>query len=182
MTTYIYVDNSNLYIEGSRVSAVKKGMAKDIVEAMNKGIVDHGWVLDYGKLYKYVSGQNTVAKLWGSPPPGDTFWKIVNKAGFKTHVYNKNAGNKEKKVDVAIATAMTVDAFNIIDRENDDILLIAGDSDFVPVVETLIQHGFKVEVAFWGQAAGELREAAVNFCKLDDKLDEFTRQARQAAA
>lgn len=69
MTTYTYVDNSNLYIEGSRVSAVKKGMAKNIVEAMKNGIVDHGWMLDYGKLYKYVSGQDTVAKLWGSPPP-----------------------------------------------------------------------------------------------------------------
>ncbi|AHY56255.1 hypothetical protein ACVIW2_006266 [Bradyrhizobium huanghuaihaiense] len=31
---------------------------------------------------------------------------MVDKAGFKTHVYNKNSGNKEKKADVAIATAM----------------------------------------------------------------------------
>jgi len=30
---------------------------------------------------------------------------MVDKAGFKTHVYNKNSGNK-KKADVAIATAM----------------------------------------------------------------------------
>ncbi|MEY9124710.1 MULTISPECIES: hypothetical protein [Bradyrhizobium] len=44
--------------------------------------------------------------MWGSPPPGDSFWKMVDKAGFKTHVYNKNSGNKEKKADVAIATAM----------------------------------------------------------------------------
>jgi len=126
MTTYTYVDNSNLYIEGSRVSAVKKGRAKNIAEAMRNGIVDRGWMLDYGKLYKYVSGEDTVAKLWGPPPPGDSFWKMVDNAGFKTHVYNKNAGNKEKKVDVAIATVMMDDAFNIIDKDNDDILLVAS--------------------------------------------------------
>lgn len=182
MTTYTYVDNSNLYIEGSRVSAVKKGMAKNIVEAMKNGIVDHGWMLDYGKLYKYVSGQDTVAKLWGSPPPGDSFWKMVGRAVFKTQVYNKNAGNKGKKVDVDIAITMMEDALTVIDKENDDILLVAGDSDFVPIVAKLISLGYKVEVAFWGQAARELRETAINFFELDGKLEDFTKASPKAAA
>ncbi|MGX1168815.1 uncharacterized LabA/DUF88 family protein [Bradyrhizobium sp. USDA 372] len=47
----------------------------------------------------------------------------------------------------------------------------------MPVVEKLIERGFKVEVAFWGQAARELRQAAANFFELDGKLDEFTRAA-----
>jgi NYN domain len=182
MTTYTYVDNSNLYIEGCRVSAVQKGMAKNIDDAIKNRVLDHGWILDYGKLYKYVSGQSTVAKLWGSPPPGDSFWKMVDKAGFKTKVYDRNAGNKEKKVDVAIAITMMEDAFTVIDKDNDDILLVAGDSDYVPVVAKLIALGYKVEVAFWGQAARELRETAVNFFELDPKLSEFTRVAPAAAA
>jgi uncharacterized LabA/DUF88 family protein len=183
MTTYTYVDNSNVYIEGSRLSAVKKGKAKNIYEAMNNGIVDHEWQLDYGKLYAYVSGQDAVAKLWGSPPPGDSFWKMVDKVGFKTEVYERNAANKEKKVDVAIATAMMDDAaFNGIDKDNDDILLVAGDSDYVPVVKKLIDRGFKVEVAFWGHAARELREAAVNFIDLDKKFDDFTRVLQKPRA
>ena len=37
---YVYVDNSNLYIEGRRVSAVRNGLARSIVEAMNEGILD----------------------------------------------------------------------------------------------------------------------------------------------
>ncbi|MGY8635347.1 NYN domain-containing protein [Bradyrhizobium sp. 14AA] len=49
---------------------------------------------------------------------------------------------------MAIATAMMDDAFNVIDKKNDDILLLAGDSDYVPVIEKLIERGFKVEVAF----------------------------------
>ncbi|WP_271540274.1 hypothetical protein [Bradyrhizobium sp. CCBAU 45321] len=52
----------------------------------------------------------------------------------------------------------------------------------MPVVEKLIERGFKVEVAFWGQAARELRQAAANFFELDGKFDEFTRAAPQAAA
>jgi hypothetical protein len=59
MTTYSYVDNSNLYIEGCRVSAVKKGMAKSIYDAMDQMIVDHTWNLDYGKLYGEIVGLTT---------------------------------------------------------------------------------------------------------------------------
>jgi len=181
MTTYTYVDNSNLYIEGCRVSAVRKGLAKGIDEAMRNGVVDRSWNLDYGKLYAYVTGKETVAKLWGSPPPGDSFWKMVGKAGFKTTVYDKNAANKEKKVDVAISIAMMEDALTVIDKKNDDIVLVAGDSDYVPLVARLIALGFKVEVVFWGQAARELRETAVNFISLDPKHAEFTRAAPRAA-
>jgi uncharacterized LabA/DUF88 family protein len=149
---------------------------------MRNGIVDRGWMLDYGKLYAYIKGQETVAKLWGSPPPGDSFWKMVNKAGFKTKVYNKNAGNKEKKVDVDIAATMMEDAYKTVDRDNDDILLVAGDSDFVPVVEKLIASGYKVEVAFWGHASSELRQAAANFSDLSPKIGDFTRPSASPAA
>jgi len=43
-----------LLIEGCRVSAVLKGMAKNIFEAMNTGIIDHTWQPDYGKLYEFL--------------------------------------------------------------------------------------------------------------------------------
>ena len=77
---------------------------------------------------------------------------------------------------------MMDDAFNIIDKDNDDILLVAGDSDYVPVVAKLIERGFEVEVAFWGQAAKEFCDTAANFFELDGKLDEFIRAAPSAAA
>jgi hypothetical protein len=46
----------------------------------------------------------------------------------------------------------------------------------------LIALGYKVEVAFWGQAARELRETAVNFISLDGKHADFTKPAQQAAS
>jgi hypothetical protein len=68
---YIYVDNSNLYIEGRRVSAVKSGLATNIFEAMDKGILDQGYTISFGKLHEFLTG-NDLSKikrvaLFGSP-------------------------------------------------------------------------------------------------------------------
>ncbi|MEY5038919.1 MAG: hypothetical protein RL472_2025, partial [Pseudomonadota bacterium] len=97
MATYAYIDNSNIFIEGCRVSAVKKGLAKNIYEAMGSGIVDHTWQLDYGRLYDFLCVEGDVARLWGSPPPGDTFWDMLERKGFNPTVYAKNVANQEKK-------------------------------------------------------------------------------------
>lgn len=175
MTTYAYVDNSNIYIEGCRVSAVKKGLAKNIYEAMGNGIVDHTWQMDYGKLYDFLCAEGDIARLWGSPPPGDSFWNMLDKKGFNPTVYQKNAANQEKKVDVAIAHRMTKDAYTLIDKEKDDILLVAGDTDYIPVVTDLIAEGYKVEVAFWDHLARDIKEAASKHIALDEHHGHLTR-------
>src|SRR6266404_8723242 len=67
---FTYVDNSNVYIEGCRLSAVKKGLpgAATIVEAMNNRVVDFDWHLDYGRLHGFVCGNDPTcigrANLW----------------------------------------------------------------------------------------------------------------------
>lgn len=174
MKIYTYVDNSNLFIEGRRVSAVEKGMATNIYEAMNHGILDHSWNVDYGKLHQFLCGseksQIGAARLWGSLPPSDSFWDMVKRQGFDHRVFEKNFQGKEKKVDVAIAHGMTKDAYTIINKSEDEITLVAGDKDFVPVVEDLRAEGFKVEVVFWDHAAKELREAATKFVSLNAHL------------
>ncbi len=175
MTSYVYIDNSNLYIEGCRVSAVNKGMAKSIEHAMGIGIVDHTWQLDYGKLYQFVCGNNAIARLWGSPPPGDSFWNMLDKKGFNPTVYERGIGGGEKKVDVAIGHRMTKDAYTIIDRKKDEMLLVAGDKDFMPVISDLISEGFRVEAAFWDQAAREVRESVQKFISLTPYHAHFTR-------
>jgi hypothetical protein len=174
MKTYTYIDNSNLFIEGRRVSAVEKGMASDIYEAMNHGILDFDWIVAYRDLHDFLCGQNKSeiggAKLWGSPPPGDEFWNHVERQGFQKTVYDRNYQGKEKKVDVAIAHAITKDAYTIIDKENDEIALVAGDKDYEPVVTDLVSEGFKVQVVFWDHAAQELRKAASSFLSLNRYL------------
>ena len=55
---FTYVDNSNVFIEGQRVSAVKKKLpgASTIVDAMNSRVIDCGWHIDYGSLHEFACG------------------------------------------------------------------------------------------------------------------------------
>jgi len=114
MADYIYVDNSNLYIEGRRVSAVAQGLADNIREAMNLGILDQGYTISFGKLHEFLTG-NDLSKikrvaLFGSrPPPNDSIWQYAKRAGFELHLEDRNVKNKEKKIDTGIATLLTKD-------------------------------------------------------------------------
>ncbi|WP_373747017.1 MULTISPECIES: NYN domain-containing protein [Neisseria] len=173
---YTYVDNSNVFIEGQRIAAVRSGKAIDLADAIERKIFDYSYKLDYGKLYEYLCGRDEeigCAKLWGSPPPSDSFWKMVEHKGFQVTTYERSISGQEKKVDVAIAHSMTKDAYTMKNDEKSkcEITLVAGDKDYVPVVEDLVKEGFYVTVAFWGHAAKELKEAASKFFNMDDYFD-----------
>jgi uncharacterized LabA/DUF88 family protein len=173
---YIYVDNSNLYIEGRRVSAVANKLADSIIEAMNDGILDHGYTISFGKLHEFLTG-NDLSKikrvaLFGSrPPPNDSLWQHAKKAGFALHLEDRNFANKEKKIDTGIATLMTKDAYKHGDPNKDLFVLVAGDKDYVPTITELTADGYKVEVVFWNHAAAELKKVATKFVSLDKYLD-----------
>lgn len=173
---YIYVDNSNLYIEGRRVSAVKSGLAKTIIEAMNNKIIDPSYMMSFGKLHEFLTG-NDLSKikrvaLFGSrPPPNDSIWRHAKTAGFELHLEDRNFANKEKKIDTAIATLMTKDAYKHGDAKKDLFVLVAGDKDYVPTLSELTVDGYQVEVVFWNHAATELKKAATKFIDLDLHLE-----------
>jgi uncharacterized LabA/DUF88 family protein len=166
MKVFTYVDNSNVYIEGSRVSAVRRGMAPSIYDAMNNNIVDRAWKMDYGRLHQFLCGTDKAeigaARLWGSPPPGDSFWEMVKRQGFAVETFAKSAEGREKKVDVAIAQGITKDAYTCINRAEDQLVLVSGDKDFVPVIADLVNEGYTVKVAFWNHAAQELKNSLRN--------------------
>lgn len=173
---YIYVDNSNLYIEGRRVSAVATGLAPNIIEAMNSGTLDHGYTISFGKLHEFLTGNDLSkikrAALFGSrPPPNDSIWKHAERAGFELHLEDRNFANKEKKIDTGIATLMTKDAYKHGKPADDIFVLVAGDKDYVPTLNELRADGYTVEVVFWNHAARELKDAASKFIPLDGYLD-----------
>ena len=56
MGEYVYVDNSNLFIEARRVSAVQKGYAPDIWVAMQNRITDNDYSIDFGRLHEFIAG------------------------------------------------------------------------------------------------------------------------------
>ena len=176
MAELVYIDNSNLFIEGRRAKAVDTGKARNIFDAMNNGILDVTYRIDFGKLHSLLAG-NEIAEikrcvLFGSrPPPNDSLWGVAERAGFEVVVEDRNVQNKEKKVDTGIVTAMLTDAYSTAEAGNDIITLAAGDADYVPPVETLVRNGFTVHVAFWNHAARELKRVASQFIDLNPYLD-----------
>jgi len=176
MADYVYVDNSNLYIEGRRVSAVAQGLAQNIVEAMQNDILDQGYTISFGKLHEFLCGNDkrTIrrAALFGSrPPPNDGIWAFAERAGFQLHLEDRNVRNKEKKIDTGIATLLTKDAYRDGKASEDVFVLVAGDSDYVPTIKELKKDGYFVEVVFWDHAARELRDEASRFVSLNKFLE-----------
>src|SRR5205085_5487677 len=145
MADWIYVDNSNVFIEGQRVSAVQTGMAPSIWDALDYRILDHSYRMSFGKLYRFVAGdvREDIARamLFGSrPPANDAVWQMAEEAGFEVIVHDRNFANKEKKIDTGIVAAMTRDAYRNA-HAGDVFTIVSGDNDYVPAVEQLRDDG-----------------------------------------
>lgn len=179
MAELVYVDNSNIFIEGKRAKAVDSGLAMNIYDAMSNRILEQSYKIDFGRLHDFIAGTDhgeiKRCILFGSRPPStDTIWDIAKKAGFEVVTEDRNVANKEKKIDTGIVAAMIKDAYTIADKNADIITLVAGDADFVPSVRMLVEDGFNVEVAFWGHAAKELQEVCSKFIDLNPSIDHLS--------
>jgi uncharacterized LabA/DUF88 family protein len=174
MPNYLYVDNSNVWIEGMHVSAVVNGLAPSIWDAQQYNITDPSWRMDFGKLYTFAGGDRTdvgKAVLYGSrPPKNDSLWDIARAKGFEVVVYDRNAANKEKKIDTSIAADMVADSYELMDPSRDEVTLVCGDRDLVPAIEKLTKRKFKVDVVFWDHAAAEVKKCCTRFVSLNPHL------------
>ena len=149
-------------------------------DASSRNIVDYDWKYDFGKLLEIVAGPKNNLKravLYGSrPPQNDSLWQAAQQCGFETIIMDRNVQNREKKIDVSIGVTITEDSFTRIqDKNEDEMILIAGDSDYVPVVEAVIRRGIQFTVCFWEHASDELKNVATNFIALDPYIDEMRR-------
>lgn len=173
MANFLYVDHSNVWIEGMHVAAVAAGQAPNIWDAQRLRITVP-WRADFGKLYEFAGGdRREVARavLYGSrPPPNDSLWRIAERKGFEVVVHDRNAANREKKIDTSIAADIVADSYERM-RPGDEVTLVAGDADYVPVVEKLVARSFGFHVVFWEHASRELREIATTFTALNAHLD-----------
>ena len=182
MDKFVYVDNSNVWIEGKRVAAVEQDLAFDIWDAHHRDITIPNWKYDFGKLLTLVGGvKNGLKKavLFGSKPPeNDSLWNAPKFSGFEVVVEDRNAQNREKKIDTGVVAAMMQDAMIAISNknvQNTELVLVAGDSDYIPPVKVLIGFGFKVTVCFWNHASRELKDVASGFFSLDPYVEQLSR-------
>src|SRR5260370_23318664 len=176
---FAYVDNSNVWIEGQRIQAVKQGLARDPHDAMNRK-VSAPWSYDVGRLYELVCPLGTKVGrsiLVGSrPPPNDSVWERARSEGFEVEVFRRNVANKEKQVDSSIVTTMLDDSYEQMKSDRGDMaVLVAGDGDYLPSMRSLQRRGFRVRVVFWKHATSrELRDTANEFVELDPHFDRLT--------
>jgi uncharacterized LabA/DUF88 family protein len=90
--------------------------------------------------------------LYGSrPPPKDSPWRAAKAQGFEVIVYDRSAANREKRVDTTMAADIVAYSYQRMNPERDEVTLVAGDKDYVPVAERLITGGFRFPVVFWSQ-------------------------------
>lgn len=176
---FTYVDNSNVWIEGQRIRAVKLGLAKNAYEAGRDGIAAP-WSYDFGRLYELACPSGTKvgrSLLVGSkPPPNDSVWQRARNEGFEVQVFDRNVANREKQVDSTIVTTMMADSYEHMKHTRGDIaVLVAGDADYVPCVRQLQGRGFVVRVLFWRHATSQiLRETSNQYIELDPYFEWLT--------
>jgi uncharacterized LabA/DUF88 family protein len=173
MDCVILIDNSNLYIEGQKCSAKRKGMLPE--KAGDKQPMDISWRIEFSRLLTQLANGRTIkgAVLVGSkPPPNDEVWKMAERAGFKVITHDRDRSNKEKAVDAEIAAR---GALLIAKTPAPAVLVIgSGDRDFIPLVNLAHEEGWTVEMAAFSSAYSPTGQMATSVDKvrpLDGSLD-----------
>jgi hypothetical protein len=176
MAKYIYVHHTNLLVEGRRLRAFKKGHSS-LGGPNTPQSFDNTYYIHLTKLTELLTGGKNIdqgrSALFGSNnPPLESFWAAAKRLGWRTFPENRIIGAmREERLDAWMTAVILKDACEIIDPEVDEIVIVSGDSDLVPVVRLLRQDGFRVNVVFWNHASMELKMAASSFTPLDDHLE-----------
>lgn len=104
----------------------------------------------------------------------EAIWRL----GFTPRVFKKKGANERSKgVDITLATEMLAGAYK---GTYDTAVLVAGDADYVPLVEEVKRQGRRVVIAFLGPADGlsdELRLAGDRYLNLAPFIERRWRHA-----
>ena len=176
MTHLAYVDCSNLFIEGQKLSAVARGWARSLHDARQRGVIDFEYRLDLYclmDLLVQVEGP-TKAVVFGSvTDSNESLWRHAATAGFEVVTVERGFSGKEKRVDTSVVTRMCRDAYRFGNPRRDRITLVAGDGDYEPTARQLVADGFQVTVRYWSRGSRELRGAATAFHSLNPYIDDL---------
>ena len=178
MAYFVFVDNSNVWIEGKFASAVAQGWAPNTYIAHSTGAEDAAWRLDFGKLLNFVTNGNLQdvkkAVLFGSKPPlHDSLWAAMRGAQFEVTTLDRNYANKEKAIDTGIVQKISKSLYRDA-QEGDIFVLVMGDKDFLPSVQAIHEEKGICHVAFWNNASGELISEADQFIDLTPNIAAIT--------
>ena len=129
--------------------------------------------IDFGKLLDFLRGNRRLVRAHAycptSPQPGDEqmFLTAVKGLGYRITTKNyKTFASGAKKADLDLDLCM--DVVRLVDGAAVDcIVLVSGDSDFMPMLDYCSDHGVRVEVAAFDEAMSQtLRQSCDLFVNL----------------
>jgi uncharacterized LabA/DUF88 family protein len=129
--------------------------------------------VDFGKLLDFLRGNRRLVRAQAycptSPQPGDEqmFLQAVKGLGYRITTKNyKTFSSGAKKADLDLDLCM--DVVRLVDgRAVDCVVLVSGDSDFMPMLDYCSDHGVRVEVAAFDEAmSATLRQSCDLFINL----------------
>jgi uncharacterized LabA/DUF88 family protein len=134
--------------------------------------------IDFGRLLEFLRGNRRLVRAHAyaptSPEPHaeQQFLSVVKGVGYRITTKNyKTFSSGAKKADLDLDLCM--DIVRMVDAKAvDSIVLVSGDSDFLPLLEYCSDHGVRVEVAAFEDAASMiLRQSCdlfINLSLVDD--------------
>jgi len=129
--------------------------------------------VDFGKLLDFLRGNRRLVRAHAycptSPQAGDEqmFLQAVKGLGYRITTKNyKTFSSGAKKADLDLDLCM--DVVRLVDGNAVDcIVLVSGDSDFMPMLDYCSDHGVRVEVAAFDEAmSATLRQSCDLFVNL----------------
>jgi uncharacterized LabA/DUF88 family protein len=129
--------------------------------------------IDFGKLLDFLRGNRRLVRAQAycptSPQPGDDqmFLQAVKGLGYRITTKNyKTFSSGAKKADLDLDLCM--DVVRLVDgKAVDCIVLVSGDSDFMPMLDYCSDHGVRVEVAAFDESmSATLRQSCDLFVNL----------------
>jgi uncharacterized LabA/DUF88 family protein len=129
--------------------------------------------IDFGKLLDFLRGNRRLVRAHAycptSPQPGDEqmFLQAVKGLGYRITTKNyKTFSSGAKKADLDLDLCM--DVVRLVDgRAVDCIVLVSGDSDFMPMLDYCSDHGVRVEIAAFDESmSATLRQSCDLFINL----------------
>lgn len=139
----------------------------------------HHSKLDYGKLLRELTGSRqlvrAIAYIVQKPDINQSgFHDALGRLGYELKIKElkarQDADNAKGNVKGSWDVGLTVDALNIAPKI-DTFVLVSGDGDYLPLVDSMKNKGCRVEVvSFERSISGELVKAASQYIPITENL------------
>ncbi|CAG8796709.1 14337_t:CDS:2, partial [Gigaspora margarita] len=170
---YVFVDNSNIAIEGKYTVGNLEHLGSFDYERNSRYF--NQLCIDYGRLLKTVQHEHKLGcapVIVGSrPPQNDSIWRRIQEQGYEVTVFDRDPiSYREKEVDIKLA----ISAINTITINDPGILiLVTGDRDYTPLVETALENNWIVQTWFWTSGMSSKLRLKTRFYSLDNCYRSF---------